>query len=551
MKPISARPQSISEFFSGSSYEIPGYQRRYQWEIEQCEQMWDDFTDFNETKKSGDKYFLGAIVIEKTIDEKVFNIVDGQQRAITIMLLLAAIFSKANTHKRLEKVIKKVDSRSTEVTNELRLKTNVIEDDAKSLTDIIFGRNKKLPNDNKFNKNYKFFEAKASDWIENNGNTDRVDEFIENILDHVLLLPIECESTDDALVLFNTLNNRGLQLSDADIFKAKIYALIKDEKGKEIFLSRWNEILNSYDDHHGEMTDLFRIHMHVDRAKHGIISKEIALRTYYEETKSLTYPETIDSIELYSSFNTWEGTSTINIIYSILQAHNNHYWKYPIYTYLAIKSKSASAIDIEPKEVNDYERLMEEVLKYILIKGVVWNSVNKVKDFIFKLCADIAKEMDMPKIIKKIQKEYKTDVEEFTQKLHHPLEKRYTRTIVMTLAYLDAKSKEESLNKLSEFILTSKFDVEHILPKKWNDYDGWTNESHAEHLNNVGNLVLLDKPLNIAAKCEFFTRKKGKYKKSEISAAIKLARHKSDNWTKEEVIQRNKEMIKLFEDFIS
>lgn len=467
------------------------------------------------------------------------------------MLLLAAIFSKANTHKRLEKVIKKVDSRSTEVTNELRLKTNVIEDDAKSLTDIIFGRNKKLPNDNKFNKNYKFFEAKASDWIENNGNTDRVDEFIENILDHVLLLPIECESTDDALVLFNTLNNRGLQLSDADIFKAKIYALIKDEKGKEIFLSRWNEILNSYDDHHGEMTDLFRIHMHVDRAKHGIISKEIALRTYYEETKSLTYPETIDSIELYSSFNTWEGTSTINIIYSILQAHNNHYWKYPIYTYLAIKSKSASAIDIEPKEVNDYERLMEEVLKYILIKGVVWNSVNKVKDFIFKLCADIAKEMDMPKIIKKIQKEYKTDVEEFTQKLHHPLEKRYTRTIVMTLAYLDAKSKEESLNKLSEFILTSKFDVEHILPKKWNDYDGWTNESHAEHLNNVGNLVLLDKPLNIAAKCEFFTRKKGKYKKSEISAAIKLARHKSDNWTKEEVIQRNKEMIKLFEDFIS
>ncbi len=74
MKAISAKPQSISEVFTGNSYGIPGYQRRYEWDKDQCEQMWEDFIDFNQLKKDGDKYFLGAIVVEKTNEEKKFII---------------------------------------------------------------------------------------------------------------------------------------------------------------------------------------------------------------------------------------------------------------------------------------------------------------------------------------------------------------------------------------------------------------------------------------------------------------------------------------------
>ena len=550
MKAISAKPQSISEVFTGNSFNIPGYQRRYEWEKDQCEQMWGDFVDFNQSKKDGDKYFLGAIVVEKTKKEKTFNIIDGQQRVTTITLLLAAIFSKANTHKRLEKILKKVDPISDEAIQELRLKSQVIGEDYDSLNGVVLGQRDNISSKNRFLLNFNFFSLKVDEWIRENGSP-KLNELIENILEHILLLPIECESTDDALVLFNTLNGRGLQLSDADIFKAQIYATIENESDKEEFIERWNNVVLT-DSEVDVMTDFFRIHMHVLRAEKGILSKEKALRSFYNESDGdgfLAYPSTINAIEQYSSFADWPATSKVNIAYSILSNHNNHYWKYPIYTYIANKSKAKDQVDISAGDLNNFEILADELIKYMLIKGVVRNSVNVVKDLIFKVCKDIA-DNKFSLAIKKIKADYKDDVPEFFEILERPLEKRYVRTIVMTAAYLDAKENVDDLNSLSNFLLTSKCDVEHILPKKWNNYDGWDYEAHKECINQIGNLVLLNREINISASNEFFARKKDQYRKSEISAALILAKHKSYNWKPVDLKKRSKNVIELFEKFI-
>lgn len=551
MKAINAKPQSISEVFTGNSYGIPGYQRRYEWDLEQCEQMWEDFIDFNNTKKDNDKYFFGSIVVEKTNEEKVFNIVDGQQRITTITLLLAAIFSKASTHKRLEKILKKVDSITDEATDELRLKSYVIDEDANSLNNVVFGDHNKFDQKNKFFQNFKYFEQKVSDWIKDFNSTDKLMELIKNILDNIILLPIECESTDDALVLFNTLNGRGLQLTDSDIFKAQIYASISEEKIKKDFISRWNKILSEYSDP-GIMTDFFRIHMHVIRAKQGVVSKEKALRTFYYEDDGLNflnYPYAIEAIEQYASFDDWSASSTVNIISSILDNHNNHYWKYPLFTFLATKSTNKTSIQISLRDQNNLEKLLVEILKFMIIKGVVWNSVNVVKDLIFKVCAEISNN-NLKGAIDKLKHEYKKDGDEFLSKLNSPLERRYIRTIVITAAYLDAKKNPKNLDYLSEFLLTSKFDIEHILPKKWNNYDGWNADSHIDSLNTIGNLVLLDRELNISASNEFFERKKDYYRKSKISSVQKLANHSSQNWKPEDLQNRTSEIINAFNEFL-
>jgi len=47
-------------------------------------------------------------------------------------------------------------------------------------------------------------------------------------------LPIHCESEDDALIIFETINNRGMSLTDADIFKAKLHRNSNAEKDKFI-----------------------------------------------------------------------------------------------------------------------------------------------------------------------------------------------------------------------------------------------------------------------------------------------------------------------------
>ena len=66
-------------------------------------------------------------------------------------------------------------------------------------------------------------------------------QFIYSLLNQAILLPITADTQDTALTIFSTLNDRGLPLSDADIFKAKIYNHLEG-KDKEIFIERWKEL---------------------------------------------------------------------------------------------------------------------------------------------------------------------------------------------------------------------------------------------------------------------------------------------------------------------
>ena len=87
--------------------------------------------------------------------------------------------------------------------------------------------------------------------------------------------------------------------------------------------------------------------------------------------------------------------------------------------------------------------------------------------------------------------------------------------------------------------MDGKVEIEHILPKKWNNYDGWTDKLWSEKLNTLGNLVPLSKKLNIAAKNEFFDKKKEYYKKSEVQDVKDLLKVKE--WKPGDVMAKQKE----------
>ena len=82
-----------------------------------------------------------------------------------------------------------------------------------------------------------------------------------------------------------------------------------------------------------------------------------------------------------------------------------------------------------------------------------------------------------------------------------------------------------------------KFQIEHILPKVYHNYDGWTKEQYEENLNKLRNLTLLEKVRNIKAKNEFFEKKKEFYKDSEIND-VKSSLCKLKKWTIEECNER-------------
>jgi len=94
-----------------------------------------------------------------------------------------------------------------------------------------------------------------------------------------------------------------------------------------------------------------------------------------------------------------------------------------------------------------------------------------------------------------------------------------------------------------------QYDIEHILPREWNHYDGWTAETHKEYLNCLGNLIPLERAKNIKAQNEYLRKKKEYYKSSVIQDALDILPITDSGWTVEKVREVRHEKIRRLTDF--
>lgn len=83
-----------------------------------------------------------------------------------------------------------------------------------------------------YSRNYRRFSELIDDAA--NNSPLMIYDFIYALLNQAILMPITADTQDTALTIFSTLNDRGMPLSDADIFKAQIYSKKPDSKKKYI-----------------------------------------------------------------------------------------------------------------------------------------------------------------------------------------------------------------------------------------------------------------------------------------------------------------------------
>ena len=99
MKAPTPQAQSINQVFD-NNYVIPRYQRKYTWKLEQCQRLWDDLLNFYEDwpqkARKKEVYFLGNMIVNKTAGNKPDEVIDGQQRLITLSLLIKAFWDFFN-----------------------------------------------------------------------------------------------------------------------------------------------------------------------------------------------------------------------------------------------------------------------------------------------------------------------------------------------------------------------------------------------------------------------------------------------------------------------
>ncbi len=94
---------TIKEIFQEEGYSIPNYQRDYAWKDKNFRDLWEDLEEAIEYNKKGYGHFIGTMVVAKNeYNKKLYDIIDGQQRTTTIFMLLHVLANKQNEEDKQE-----------------------------------------------------------------------------------------------------------------------------------------------------------------------------------------------------------------------------------------------------------------------------------------------------------------------------------------------------------------------------------------------------------------------------------------------------------------
>ncbi len=237
-------------------YQIPIYQRPYQWTEENCEKLLDDlFFNYEDDRESD--YFCGSLVliaISEDSKAKTYDVVDGQQRLSTFILLakvLATLFLERLTEESKDYLQESLNGRYGKKD---RLNFNAIGFNSKKDFQYALTSFNDAPISNNKN-NYLKNAICLKNYLKKKEIGD-INDFIEWLYFKVVFITITCPDADKALRIFNVLNARGLALSATDIFKGELLKHAKEHEREE-FVSRWNALSQKCSDNDLKIETLF------------------------------------------------------------------------------------------------------------------------------------------------------------------------------------------------------------------------------------------------------------------------------------------------------
>jgi len=528
---LSAEQKTVIKIFKiEEQYIIPAYQRPYSWEYDECFTLYSDIMEaFHDTESSED-YFIGNIVIAKssTIKDKL-EVIDGQQRLTTLLLFIKVLSIFSPEHKALKDCLE-IEDWETDKTFP-RIKSEIFEsNDGESLQDILklekddfekllieyFKKGKfvEKKNSTRFEKNIMFFY----NWIKFYTEKEDLKNFIRYLLTQVYLLPIELEgrtpeeAREKALKIFETMNNRGKELSDADIFKARLYDKAIRVKEEKIFINGWKNLKNSCDLQDIKIDDIFRYYSHVIRGNEQKTSGEINLRHFftrleYSPFNLKNYQEILKDlfqiVEVIEFINEEKKKATeLSKWLQLIELYTNQYPKMLLVVYLFERGYGEKSL-IE---------FSKRLVRYAYYKG----STTTIKFEIYNMIKDICLGKDINSYIEK-------DINSEQFNYLGGLKNGYA---LLSFYSVEKKAlKTYYIDRLITYLDTKQLKAH------------WTDDEIKQASDSLGNFVVLDiKKKNIPKDKKIIYYKESNIHK--LNNVINLL----ENFTYENFLKRDKEM---------
>ena len=523
MKSDNYRPNlsSLREVLADNRrYEIPDYQRRYRWDVQKIDELWEDLIDmYKDHDHRKNEYLLGSIVTVRGSNRRTEMVVDGQQRLVSLTLMFCSIRNVLSRHmlsadynlkNRISNLINTIDERIHEK-EEVFIKLNHTADNALLKHICLFGKHDKQDEHYRklsgragkaIYKNYKALSVNAAALCKNldilNSNLKGIgelEEIIKAVIDRVCVIDITVEDENDAQQIFEALNSKGQQLTQSDLIKS--YLIQKSPAAKK----DWDDALLPFEaeiKRNPRKSDEYIYYSILSREATG---KDVGKRELYRWVKSMAGKKTPDEFiaELKEDVAITQGLEKprsnppLDHLLHGLKQVNAIYFRRPI----------IAAVRTWGWEDRRTGELIEFLLKFFFMyRSVCKMDVDKIRGIAKDLTNDIitngknAQSVDLYKkplgVVGKIVKDgtsTKIDLDEFHDRfLEDFINMEYDRKGVTLYIFISI----ERLLQNGQFVIPAKgFDVEHVFPQKAK-MDAWPNKAELKrYKNNIGNLTLL------------------------------------------------------------
>lgn len=541
---LTAEQKTIEGIFGSpnETYVIPMYQRPYSWGFDQLYELYKDLMSaYNEDEP----YFLGNIIMARSKDysnDGKSSVVDGQQRIITIWTLIKVLSLYLPDINSLQRALYVVPWSGKDQLP--KIESKIFENNDDDAIDAIFKYDKE-----KIESRYK--AVATSDGINERKCESKVEYallyfyqqfvalkddkfdlagFAQFLMRRVTMLPIvqsadgQEDAENKALTIFETINNRGMDLEDADIFKARLYDSAYTKEQREEFIAMWVDFKADCDELKLSVDDIFRYYSHIIRGRQRITSNEKRLREFFSNEpfsplKTLNYKEVLEDLNKILSIlkymNKERGDSNdVGIWLQIINAYTNQYPTYALVVYLYYNN-----VDTD-EEKHRFISFLQSLIRYCFYMG----STTSVKFNIYNMIKVIANKGEIDANYTDVAPDYFSHLG------------RLQNAFALLAYYLDSKEP-----------IPTRFTVDKIVNLRDEDLLGedWSGHDLGEICNKIGNLVVTDLPKrynSVLEKYDYYRHSKSEYVKNVFSSPT----FSYENWK-----ERNSHLQKVLAKFFN
>jgi uncharacterized protein with ParB-like and HNH nuclease domain len=561
-----AKNKTLQEvFFAGKKFRVPRYQRPYAWQTEEVSELWEDLLG------SDEPYFLGSFIFntEHENTEGFIDIIDGQQRLLTVTILCAVLrdyarklkSDKADLYHRQDIAIEDrsgIHSFRIAPADSIAefFRRNIQQENADFLNCVA-----KSNEERRVKQNYAFLYDKVSQELDRHPSVEAKIEVLEELrlkVAKLVVISVEIAKEEDAYEIFETTNARGLELSIADLLKNLIFRKLQSRDGSDSAKDSWTEITSNIESANTELRRFIRYfwiskyaftpEKRVFREIKNKITDWRSLLTDLEEDSRLYGKMRVGAEQEFQDLK--HGNKIYDAIFALRLMGVSQ-----CYVLLLSILRNFDRLGTDPT------RIIQLIEKFSFKYSVVCKQpTNKVEKLYSKTAIEIEQTVraETPKqipvkiqsIFSKLEKDLRAMdpseqlfVASFEELMYRNSEdsRKLVKYILGKVNAFYSKTAEHRIN-------FDEVNVEHILPQKpHKDWNLKRNQIRG-YVNMLGNLTLLSKRINSKIQNASLAEKLPELEKSELAITkeiVKVLRDLSGDWNETEIFKRQKDLGQL------